>query len=70
MATDGTDRPATEEAIRDLRRARDGGLGEEGRTKEEQDRAMTPDRERGVLDGPAVEPLRPAGPSAEPETAA
>lgn len=29
-----------EQQIEDLRRARDRGLGEEGRTKEEQDRAM------------------------------
>jgi hypothetical protein len=29
-----------EEEIDDLRKARDRGLGEEGRTKEEQDRAM------------------------------
>jgi hypothetical protein len=32
-----------EEQIRDLRKARDRGLGEEGRTKEEQDRAMMGD---------------------------
>lgn len=32
---------STEEEIHELRRVRDRGLGEEGRTKEEQDRAMT-----------------------------
>lgn len=32
-----------EEQIEDLRQARDRGLGEEGRTKEEQDRAMMGD---------------------------
>jgi len=32
-----------EEQIRDLRKARDRGMGEEGRTKEEQDRAMMGD---------------------------
>ncbi|HEX5949484.1 MAG TPA: hypothetical protein VFZ96_00645 [Actinomycetota bacterium] len=32
-----------EEQIRELRKARDRGLGEEGRTKEEQDRAMMGD---------------------------
>lgn len=32
-----------EEQIEDLREARDRGLGEEGRTKEEQDRAMMGD---------------------------
>lgn len=32
-----------EEQIRELRKGRDRGLGEEGRTKEEQDRAMMGD---------------------------
>ena len=49
-----------EKQIRDLRKARDRGLGEEGRTKEEQDRAMmggtTPDgggSEAGAEEGGA-----------------
>lgn len=33
-------RDEAREEVADLRRARDRGLGEEGRTKEEQDRAM------------------------------
>jgi len=41
---------STEEQIDELRRARDRGLGEEGRTKEEQDRAMT---DRGSGDAEA-----------------
>jgi hypothetical protein len=42
-----------EEQIRDLRKARDRGMGEEGRTKEEQDRAMMGDA------GPAEERPEP-----------
>jgi hypothetical protein len=34
------ERSSVQEEIRKLRRMRDRGLGEEGRTKEEQDRAM------------------------------
>lgn len=47
------ERERTDEQIEDLRKARDRGLGEEGRTKEEQDRAMMPET---APDGRGSEP--------------
>lgn len=49
----------TQEEIDDLRDGRDRGLGEEGRTPEEQDQAMTPEQGGAAEDVVSEPPAKP-----------